>query len=78
MALSIKDEQTVHLVRRYAELHRTTYAGAIRKAVAEALKLEGHDIEEPDREQPFALSEVEGPESRVLRLRSARTGGEGP
>lgn len=51
MALSIKDEGTDRLVRRYARLHRTSFTGAIRMAVGEALKREGHAVEETERER---------------------------
>lgn len=51
MALSIKDESTDRLVRRYAKLHRTSFTGAIKMAVGDALKREGQDVEETDRER---------------------------
>ena len=51
MALSIKDESTDRLVRRYAKLHRTSFTGAIKMAVGDALKREGQDVDETDRER---------------------------
>lgn len=51
MALSIKDEGTDRIVRRYAELHHISYTGAIKMAVGDALRREGHDVEETDRER---------------------------
>ncbi|MGJ3647603.1 type II toxin-antitoxin system VapB family antitoxin [Sphingomonas sp. GlSt437] len=50
MALSIKDAQTDRLVRQYARLHGTSYTGAIRRAVTEALEREGQKPE-PDAER---------------------------
>jgi len=51
MALSIKDEETDRLVRRYARLHDTSYTGAIKRAVSDALKREGQPVEETERER---------------------------
>jgi hypothetical protein len=45
MALSIKDEETDRLVRRYAQLRRISYTGAIKLAVSDALKREGAPLE---------------------------------
>lgn len=51
MALSIKDEQTDRLVRRYARLRGTSFTGAIRLAVSDALRREGEPVEEDERER---------------------------
>ncbi len=51
MALSIKDEGTDRLVRRYAQLHRTSYTGAIKMAVSDALRREGQPVEETEQER---------------------------
>ena len=51
MALSIKDDATDQLVRRYAMLHRTSFTGAIKLALTEALRREGHPTEESDAER---------------------------
>lgn len=51
MALSIKDPETDRLVRRYAQLHKTSYTGAIRLAVSNALRTEGEVVEETERER---------------------------
>jgi antitoxin VapB len=70
MALSIKDEDTDRLVRRYARIHRTSYTRAINMAVAEALKREGHaeDSEERDRKARLFLAEVRKIQERVAAL----------
>lgn len=41
MALSIKDEDTDRLVRRYAQLKKMSYTRAIRVAITDALDREG-------------------------------------
>lgn len=46
MALSIKDAETDRLVRRYAALRRTSFTDAIRLAVGDAIRREGHAIED--------------------------------
>jgi antitoxin VapB len=51
MALSIKDEQTDRLVRQYARLHGTNYTHAVKLAVTNALRHEGHIPGESEREQ---------------------------
>lgn len=50
MALSIKDPETDRLVRHYANKHATSFTGAIRLAVTNALRHEGESIGDPDRE----------------------------
>lgn len=49
MALSIKDEATDRLVRRYAALRKTNFTDAIRIAVGEALRRESGSEDEEDR-----------------------------
>ena len=49
MALSIKDEATDRLVRRYAALRRTSFTDAVRIAVGEALRREDGSEDEADR-----------------------------
>lgn len=53
MALSIKDERTDRMVRRYARLHRTSYTSAIRRAVGEALEREGQLPEHDETLEDF-------------------------
>lgn len=49
MALSIKDEATDQLVRRYAALRKTNFTEAIRIAVGDALRRESGSEDEADR-----------------------------
>ena len=51
MALSIKDPETDRLVRRYASKHATSFTGAIKLAVTNALRHEGEVVEDPEREE---------------------------
>lgn len=53
MALSIKDERTDRMVRRYARLHGTNYTAAIRRAVSDALEREGHPLEKDEKAEDF-------------------------
>lgn len=54
MALSIKDEETDRLVRRYARAKGVSYTMAIRMAVRDALLRSGEPIPDPDVEQRLA------------------------
>ncbi len=54
MALSIKDEETDRLVRRYARAKGVSYTAAIRLAVSDALRRSGETIADPDAEQRLA------------------------
>lgn len=51
--MSIKDERTDQMIRQYARLHRTTFTGAVRRAVGEALEREGHVIERAQTSEEF-------------------------
>ncbi|MET3710564.1 hypothetical protein ABIC65_001244 [Sphingomonas trueperi] len=51
MALSIKDEETDRLVRRYARAKGVSYTTAIRMAVSDALRRSGEPVADPDAEQ---------------------------
>lgn len=53
MALSIKNESTDQLVRRYAKVRKTTCTKAVHLAVSDALRREGHTIDD-DEEQRVA------------------------
>ncbi len=70
MALSIKDESTDRMVRRYAKLHRTSFTGAIKMAISDALRREGQQVEETDRERMARefLAVVKEVQERVARL----------
>lgn len=54
MALSIKDEETDRLVRRYARAKGVSYTTAIRMAVRDALRRSGEPVADPDAEQRLA------------------------
>lgn len=53
MALSIKDEQTDRMVRQYARLHGTSYTGAIKRAVGDALEREGQPLDRDRKAEDF-------------------------
>ncbi|KTF67231.1 type II toxin-antitoxin system VapB family antitoxin [Sphingomonas sp. HT-1] len=55
MALSIKDEETDRLVRRYARAKGVSYTTAIRMAVTEALRRSGEPVTDPDAEQRLTV-----------------------
>lgn len=54
MALSIKDEETDQLVRRYARAKGVSYTMAIKLAVSDALRRSGAPVADPDVEQRLA------------------------
>ncbi|SFK33202.1 hypothetical protein SAMN03159338_3907 [Sphingomonas sp. NFR04] len=54
MALSIKDEETDRLVRRYARAKGVSYTAAIKLAVSEAMRRSGDSVADPDVEQRLA------------------------
>ncbi len=54
MALSIKDEETDRLVRRYARAKGVSYTAAIKLAVSDALRRSGEPVVDPDAEQRLA------------------------
>ncbi|MGN6269963.1 MAG: type II toxin-antitoxin system VapB family antitoxin [Sphingomonas sp.] len=68
MALSIKDETTDRLVRRYARLHGTSYTKAVNRAVTEALRREGQPVNDDDEgaEEDF-LTFIHNLQNRVAR-----------
>jgi antitoxin VapB len=66
MALSIKDESTDRLVRRYARLHGTSYTKAINRAVADALRREGQPVNDDEEEEDF-LTFVHRLQARVAK-----------
>lgn len=49
MALSIKDEETDRLVRRLAQMKRTSFTGAIRLAVNNELQRMNEPVDERER-----------------------------
>ncbi len=49
MALSIKDEETDRLVRRLAQMKRTSFTGAIRLAVSNELSRMDEPVDERER-----------------------------
>lgn len=51
MALSIKNERTDNIVRRYAKIHNTSCTQAIHIAVADAMRREGHAVDEGEERQ---------------------------
>jgi antitoxin VapB len=67
MALSIKDEGTDRLVRRYARLHGTSYTKAINRAVAEALRREGQPVNDDEGQEEDFLTFVHNLQKRVAK-----------
>ncbi len=51
MALSIKNERTDHVVRRYAKLHNVSCTRAVHLAVTDALRREGHAVDEENADK---------------------------
>ena len=70
MALSIKDAETDRLVRRYAAKHATSFTGAIKLAVSNALRQEGEVVEESDQERVARefMAKVRAIQAEVAKL----------
>ena len=66
MALSIKDESTDRLVRRYARLHGTSYTKAINRAVSDALRREGQPVSDDGVDDDF-LTFIQKLQHRVAK-----------
>lgn len=72
--MSIKDEATDRVVRRYAKVHGLSYTRAIHRAVVDALRRDGiADEEEPGEPNFLVLARDVGAKTRALPTLDARS-----